>query len=72
MCGHIYSKNYSLDQSAVVNQSRELSVRLERHNQYTDWVRARFGGDDRERIFILLTVISPKSSCGESICPESC
>ena len=69
-CHHNICKNDSNDRSTkTVNQSKVLSITLARHNHYIYWVRSRFMGNNEDRIFTVLTVIYPKSSCGESLYP---
>ena len=53
----------------TVNQISKLTSVIDRHNHYSNRVRARFGGDNTELILALLTVIYPKLSRGESKYP---
>ena len=53
----------------TVNRTTELTSVINRHNHYSNRVRARLGGDNRQRILALLTGIYPKLSRGESKYP---
>ena len=72
-CHHNRSKNHFMEWSVVmVDGSLNLLTIINHRHSWSNHLKARFGGGEKERIFTLFTVIYPKLSRGESKYPESC